>query len=221
MHATWRAAHCQPNYRRNVVPDPGKFCGPYEPDDGGSGGGVRVGAAGGGGGDRDGGGVSVGGGGGGGEVSAGAPPLRRPSKRASPDVSRTNHDTVAMFASDSAGRLYGATSTNGARGKVPGRVGDSPIPGAGLYVVAGVGGCGATGDGDVMMRFLPCYQAVESMRLGATPAQAAQARPHTHPQFLSSQLGLGRRCEPTTWNHSSYPPLKVPKLHAPKLRYDV
>ena len=42
-----------------------------------------------------------------------------------------------------------------------------------MYVLAGVGGCGATGDGDVMMRFLPCYQAVESMRLGATPEQAA------------------------------------------------
>ena len=95
-------------------------------------------------------------------------------KRASEDIRRDNHDTIAMFALDAAGRLFGATSTNGASGKIPGRVGDSPIPGAGLYVLANVGGCGATGDGDVMMRFLPCYQAVESMRLGATPRRAAK-----------------------------------------------
>ena len=79
-----------------------------------------------------------------------------------------------MFAMDAAGFIFGATSTNGASGKIPGRVGDSPVPGAGLYVLADVGGCGATGDGDVMMRFLPCYQAVESMRLGATPLRAAR-----------------------------------------------
>ena len=41
--------------------------------------------------------------------------------------------------------------------KIPGRVGDSPIPGAGSYINE-AGGCAATGDGDVMMRFLPCYQ---------------------------------------------------------------
>lgn len=37
-----------------------------------------------------------------------------------------------------------------------------------------MGACGATGDGDILMRFLPCYQAVESLRLGATPREAAQ-----------------------------------------------
>ena len=138
-HRLWLDAKCQPNYRRNVSPDPEKSCGPY-----------RATAA-----------------------AAASEDSRQPFKRASADVARDNHDTIAMFATDAAGRLFGATSTNGARGKIPGRVGDSPIPGAGLYVLAGVGGCGATGDGDVMMRFLPCYQAVESMRLGATPQQAA------------------------------------------------
>ena len=159
MHAQWRAGNCQPNFRRNVAPDPGKFCGPYVTD-GGDGGGDGAEPGGGGtGAGGTGGGVSSGGGGGssgGGDVLS----LRRPAKRASGDVTRHNHDTIAMFARDAAGRMFGATSTNGARGKVPGRVGDSPIPGAGLYVVTGIGGCGATGDGDVMMRFLPCYQAV-------------------------------------------------------------
>mmetsp|Transcript_1802 Transcript_1802/g.6442 ORF Transcript_1802/g.6442 Transcript_1802/m.6442 type:complete len:175 (+) Transcript_1802:809-1333(+) len=49
-----------------------------------------------------------------------------------------------------------------------------PPRGAGAYATADGGGCGATGDGDVMMRFLPCYQAVESMRLGASPKAAAE-----------------------------------------------
>lgn len=42
--------------------------------------------------------------------------------------------------------------------QVPGRVGDAAVPGAGAYADSEVGGCGATGDGDVHMRFLPCYQ---------------------------------------------------------------
>jgi N4-(beta-N-acetylglucosaminyl)-L-asparaginase len=46
--------------------------------------------------------------------------------------------------------------------------------GSGSYVDGEVGGCGATGDGDVMMRFLPCYQAVESLRRGMTPREAAE-----------------------------------------------
>lgn len=66
--------------------------------------------------------------------------------------------------------------------------------GAGLYVLAGVGGCGASGDGDVMMRFLPCYQAVESMRLGATPKQAAA---DAMVGFLSAPLSA-RRSTPST-----------------------
>lgn len=68
--------------------------------------------------------------------------------------------------------MAAGTSTNGAGHKVPGRVGDGPITGSGSYVDSDVGGCGATGDGDVMMRFLPCYQAVENMRRGMTPGEA-------------------------------------------------
>lgn len=56
------------------------------------------------------------------------------------------------------GDIAASTSTNGLTDKIPGRVGDSPIPGAGNYARNGVGACGATGNGDVMMRFLPCYQ---------------------------------------------------------------
>jgi N4-(beta-N-acetylglucosaminyl)-L-asparaginase len=45
---------------------------------------------------------------------------------------------------------------------VPGRVGDGPIPGAGAYAEQGVGGCGGTGDGDLHMRFAPCYQVLRA-----------------------------------------------------------
>ena len=50
------------------------------------------------------------------------------------------------------------TSSNGAQHKVAGRVGDAPIAGAGSYADSHVGGAAATGDGDIMLRFLPTYQ---------------------------------------------------------------
>ncbi|ETS74050.1 hypothetical protein PFICI_13916 [Pestalotiopsis fici W106-1] len=86
---------------------------------------------------------------------------------------QASHDTISMIAIDASGAMAAATSTNGASHKVPGRVGDGPIVGSGSYVDGEVGGCGATGDGDIMMRFLPCYQAVESLRRGLTPQEAA------------------------------------------------
>lgn len=56
------------------------------------------------------------------------------------------------------GGLQAATSTNGANHKIAGRIGDSPIVGAGAYADNTVGAAVETGDGDVMMRFLPTYQ---------------------------------------------------------------
>lgn len=85
-----------------------------------------------------------------------------------------NHDTIGMIIIDSDHYIVGGTTTNGAQFRVPGRVGDSPIPGSGAYCDKDVGGAAGTGDGDVMMRFLPSYQAVESMRSGMTPTQAAE-----------------------------------------------
>ncbi|KAM0820695.1 putative Nucleophile aminohydrolase [Seiridium cardinale] len=90
-----------------------------------------------------------------------------------PDAVPASHDTISMIAIHSSGVMAAGTSTNGASRKVPGRVGDGPITGSGSYVDSEVGGCGATGDGDVMMRFLPCYQAIESMRRGLSPQEAA------------------------------------------------
>lgn len=85
------------------------------------------------------------------------------------------HDTVGTIAVDRDGNLSVGCSTNGREFKIPGRVGDSPIPGAGSYGDQDVGGAVATGNGDVMMRFLPCYHAVELMRQGMPPALACEA----------------------------------------------
>ncbi|XP_031564965.1 N(4)-(Beta-N-acetylglucosaminyl)-L-asparaginase-like isoform X2 [Actinia tenebrosa] len=90
------------------------------------------------------------------------------------DIDENNHDTIGMVVIDADGNMAGGTSTNGASHKVPGRVGDSPIPGAGAYVDNDVGGAAATGDGDIMMRFLPSLVAVEYMRQGKSPTQAAE-----------------------------------------------
>lgn len=91
-----------------------------------------------------------------------------------PNSAQASHDTISMMALDANGVMAAGTSTNGASFKVPGRVGDGPITGSGSYVDGDVGACGATGDGDIMMRFLPCYQAVESMRRGMSPQEAAR-----------------------------------------------
>ncbi len=85
------------------------------------------------------------------------------------------HDTVGSIALDAAGNLCVGCSTNGREFKIPGRVGDSPIIGAGAYVDQAVGAAVATGNGDVMMRFLPTYHAVELMRGGMEPQAAAEA----------------------------------------------
>src|SRR3990167_3915152 len=90
------------------------------------------------------------------------------------EVNKGNHDTIGMVVIDSDGNLACGTSTNGKQYKIHGRVGDSPIPGAGAYCDQDIGGA-ATGDGDIMMRFLPSLRAVEELRKGVTPTEAAVA----------------------------------------------
>lgn len=82
------------------------------------------------------------------------------------------HDTIAMLVLMPDGNIYGGCSTSGLAWKLPGRVGDSPIIGSGLYVDNEVGAAGATGVGENVMRYCATYQIVEYMRLGADPAEA-------------------------------------------------
>ncbi|KAM3831091.1 N(4)-(beta-N-acetylglucosaminyl)-L-asparaginase [Vipera latastei] len=85
-----------------------------------------------------------------------------------------NHDTIGMIVIGQSGNIAVGTSTNGANHKIQGRVGDSPIAGAGAYADSTAGAAAATGNGDIMMRFLPSYQAVEYMRTGIDPTMACQ-----------------------------------------------
>jgi N4-(beta-N-acetylglucosaminyl)-L-asparaginase len=77
-----------------------------------------------------------------------------------------------VAAMNGAGDISCVTSTSGLAFKLPGRVGDSPIVGAGLYVDNGVGSCGSTGRGEASLQNLASFAAVELMRGGASPADA-------------------------------------------------
>lgn len=137
MHSEWRANNCQPNFWKNVIPNPAASCGPYAADSS--------------------------------EVL---------SKHSENDInsffSSNNHDTIGMIVIDQKGDIAAGTSTNGANNKIPGRVGDSPIPGSGAYADNSVGAAAATGDGDILMRFLPSFLAVELLRNGNSPDVAGQ-----------------------------------------------
>ena len=87
---------------------------------------------------------------------------------------RYNHDTIGMLALDSSGNLSGACTTSGMAFKMRGRVGDSPIIGAGLYVDNEVGGATATGVGEEVMRTVGSFLVVELMRQGASPQDACR-----------------------------------------------
>ncbi|XP_040499296.1 N(4)-(beta-N-acetylglucosaminyl)-L-asparaginase isoform X2 [Ursus maritimus] len=124
LHSDWLARNCQPNYWRNVVPDPSKYCGPYKPP-------------------------SI--------LKQGGPTHKETGDN-------YGHDTIGVVVVHKMGRTAAGTSTNG----------DSPVPGAGAYADDSAGAAAATGDGDILMRFLPSYQAVEYMRRGEDPTVACQ-----------------------------------------------
>ena len=86
-----------------------------------------------------------------------------------------NHDTIALVGLDGNGNLAGGCSTSGLAYKLPGRVGDSPILGSGLYVDGEVGAAGATGIGENVMRFCASFLIVEMMRGGMDPTAACRA----------------------------------------------
>ncbi|MDZ7262159.1 MAG: N(4)-(beta-N-acetylglucosaminyl)-L-asparaginase [candidate division KSB1 bacterium] len=85
-----------------------------------------------------------------------------------------NHDTIGMIALDEEGNLSGACTTSGLAYKIPGRVGDSPIIGAGLYVDNNVGGAAATGRGEEVIKVCGSFAVVENMRRGLSPQQACE-----------------------------------------------
>jgi len=85
-----------------------------------------------------------------------------------------NHDTIGMLAIDKDGRISGACTSSGMAFKMHGRVGDSPIIGAGLFVDGEVGGAVATGSGELVMKTLGSFLVVEFMRNGKSPSEACE-----------------------------------------------
>lgn len=96
------------------------------------------------------------------------------SKFEKPVINHENHDTIGLLAMDAQGRISGTCTTSGWAYKLPGRVGDSPIIGAGLFVDNEVGGAVATGLGEAIVRIAGSHTVVECMRRGASPQEACE-----------------------------------------------
>lgn len=129
------------------------------------------------------------------------------------NVNEFNHDTVTVLSLDAKGHLGGVCTTSGLAYKLPGRVGDSPIIGAGLYVDDAAGAAGATGVGEEIIRIGGSLFIVEQMRAGKTPqeacelackrANAAAGRRGVHPArvaflALDPKGNVGAACTETT-----------------------
>ncbi|WP_297335655.1 N(4)-(beta-N-acetylglucosaminyl)-L-asparaginase [Algoriphagus sp.] len=91
-----------------------------------------------------------------------------------PIINIENHDTIGMIGMDAEGNLAGSCTTSGLAYKMHGRVGDSPIIGAGLYVDNEVGAATATGLGESIIRICGAFLIVELMRQGRSPREACQ-----------------------------------------------
>lgn len=85
-----------------------------------------------------------------------------------------NHDTMGTIALDAAGKLAGMVTTSGMAFKIRGRVGDSPIIGAGLFVDNEVGAATSSGVGEEVIRICGTHTVIEQMRLGRSPEQACK-----------------------------------------------
>lgn len=100
-------------------------------------------------------------------------PNRRPED-AMDTPAEDDHDTVTVLALDQQNHLGGVCTTSGLANKLPGRVGDSPIIGAGLYVDDSAGAAGATGVGEEVIRVGGSLLVVEAMRAGRNPQEACE-----------------------------------------------
>jgi len=109
-----------------------------------------------------------------------------------PIINVENHDTIGLLALDKKGDISGACTTSGLSWKMHGRVGDSPVIGAGMYVDNEVGGCCATGVGEAVLKTLGSFLIVELMRQGASPQEACEegiARIVKNQNYKDMQIG--------------------------------
>jgi isoaspartyl peptidase/L-asparaginase-like protein (Ntn-hydrolase superfamily) len=91
-----------------------------------------------------------------------------------PIINVENHDTIGLITMDKEGNLSGACTTSGLGYKMRGRVGDSPIIGAGLFVDNEIGAATATGLGEAVLKTCGSFLIVELMRQGASPQEACE-----------------------------------------------
>ena len=100
------------------------------------------------------------------------------SSKYQPVVNIENHDTIGLIAMDEQGEMAGSCTTSGLAYKMRGRVGDSPIIGAGLYVDNEIGAATSTGLGELVIRSCGSFLIVELMRQGASPQEACEETIH-------------------------------------------
>jgi isoaspartyl peptidase/L-asparaginase-like protein (Ntn-hydrolase superfamily) len=109
-------------------------------------------------------------------ANPGNPPANRGAARPQePPELGPGHDTVTVLALDQKNSLGGVCTTSGLAYKLPGRVGDSPLIGSGLYVDDTAGAAGATGVGEEIIRIGGSFFVVEQMRAGRAPQEACEA----------------------------------------------
>ncbi|MFL5342569.1 MAG: N(4)-(beta-N-acetylglucosaminyl)-L-asparaginase [Gemmataceae bacterium] len=102
------------------------------------------------------------------------PRVERPAAPPMPSGNPDDHDTVTVLALDRKGHLGGVCTTSGLAHKLPGRVGDSPLIGAGLYVDDTAGAAGATGVGEEVIRISGSFFVTELLRAGKHPQEACE-----------------------------------------------
>ncbi len=120
---------------------------------------------------------------------------------------KSNHDTIGMLAIDAHGDLAGACTTSGMAWKLHGRVGDSPIIGAGLYVDNDVGAATSTGVGEEVIRNVGSFLVVELMRQGRSPqaackeavARILKRKPNAAKDLQVGFLAINKRGEVGAW----------------------
>ena len=111
-----------------------------------------------------------------------------------PIINIENHDTIGMLAIDKNGDLSGACTTSGMAYKMAGRVGDSPIIGAGLFVDNEIGAATATGVGEEVVKSVGSFLIVELMRQGFSPQKACEEAVgrivKKNPEYANFQVGF-------------------------------
>ena len=141
------------------------------------------------------------------------------------EINVENHDTIGMVAIDADGNLSGACTTSGVGYKIHGRVGDSPIIGAGLYVDNNVGAATATGWGEAVIRICGSHLVVEYMRQGYSPTDACRMAVERliekNPDWKDIQIGFlalnkkgeyGAYCIQPGFQYAAYDPDNGPRV---------